>query len=68
MLNKNLYYYKINPYDLENMEYSSQEEILDFQKKITEKKNDDFHGSLLKETYDLYKKIIISFLILLKNK
>ncbi len=60
-LNKDLYYYKINPYDLENMEYSSQEEILDFQKKITEKKNDDFHGSLLKETYDLYKKIIIDY-------
>jgi hypothetical protein len=60
-LNKDLYYYNINPYDLENMEYSSQEEILDFQKKFMEKKNDDFYGSLLKETYDLYKNIIIDY-------
>ena len=60
-LNKDLYYYKINPYDLENMEYSSQEENLEFQKKFMEKNNDEFYGSLLKETYDLYKNIIIDY-------
>jgi len=38
--NDDCYYYKINPYDLENMEYSSQEVLDDFHKKNKVRKMD----------------------------
>jgi hypothetical protein len=38
--NDDCYYYKINPYDLENMEYSSQEVLDDFHKKNKTRKMD----------------------------
>ena len=38
--NDDSYYYKINPYDLENMEYSSQEVLDDFHKKNKVRKMD----------------------------
>ena len=56
--NKELYYYKINPYDLENMECSPQEKTFSFHIKCMDKKNDNFWGILLKETYILYKNLI----------
>ena len=58
--NQELYYYKINPYDLENMEYSLQEKILSFHSKYMDKKNDNFWGILLKETYIIYNNLIKS--------
>lgn len=59
--NQELYYYKINPYDLENMEYSSQEDFFDFHKKNMQKKHDNFLGSLFQHTYVLYKNLIIDY-------
>ena len=56
--NQELYYYKINPYDLENMECSPQEKAYNFHIKCIDKKNDNFWGILLKETYILYKNLI----------
>jgi hypothetical protein len=58
--NQELYYYKINPYDLENMEYSLQEKAVSFHSKYMDKKNDNFWGILFKETYILYKNLIKS--------
>ena len=56
--NQELYYYKINPYDLENMECSPQEKAYNFHIKCMDKKTDNFWGILLKETYILYKNLI----------
>ena len=56
--NQELYYYKINPYDLENMECYPQEKAYNFHIKCIDKKNDNFWGILLKETYILYKNLI----------
>jgi len=58
--NQELYYYKINPYDLENMEYSSQEKMSSFHSKYMDKNNDNFWGILLKETYIIYNNLIKS--------
>jgi hypothetical protein len=58
--NQELYYYKINPYDLENMEYSLQEKAVSFHSKYMDKKSDNFWGILFKETYILYKNLIKS--------
>ena len=56
--NQELYYYKINPYDLENMECYPQEKAHNFHIKCMDKKTDNFWGILLKETYILYKNLI----------
>ena len=58
--NQELYYYKINPYDLENMEYSLQEKMSSFHSKYMDKNNDNFWGILLKETYIIYNNLIKS--------
>lgn len=58
--NQELYYYKINPYDLENMEYSLQEKAVSFHSKYMDKKSDNFWGILFKETYIIYNNLIKS--------
>jgi hypothetical protein len=59
--NQQLYYYKINPYDLENIPYSSQVEFYEFQKKNMDKKFDKFWGGLFEQTHVLYKNLIIDY-------
>jgi hypothetical protein len=56
--NQDLYYYKINPYDFENMECYPQEKVFSFHSKYMDKNSDNFWGILLKETYILYKNLI----------
>jgi len=56
--NDDSYYYKINPYDLENMEYSSQEVLDDFHKKNKVRKMDmgfDYTANVyLRLAFDYY--------------
>jgi hypothetical protein len=55
------YYYKINPYDLENMEYSSQEVLTAFHKNNAERKCDKFWGGNFEYTYDIYNNLVIDY-------
>jgi hypothetical protein len=55
------YYYKINPYDLENMEYSSQEVLDNFHKKNMEKKCDKFWGGNFETTYNIYNDLVVDY-------
>jgi hypothetical protein len=59
--NDESYYYKINPYDLENMEYSSQEVLDDFHKKNTARKTDIFWGGAFSSTYCIYLKLAFDY-------
>jgi hypothetical protein len=61
--NDDSYYYKINPYDLENMEYSSQEVLDDFHKKNTVRKTDIFWGGAFSSTYSIYLKLAFDYYI-----
>ena len=45
-------YYKINPFDLENMEYTSQEDLNTFEETYTRKR-----GKVLYETLEIYNEI-----------
>jgi len=45
-------YYKINPFDLENMEYTSQEDLATFEETYTRKR-----GKVLYETLEIYNEI-----------
>jgi hypothetical protein len=56
--NDNSYYFKINPYDLENMEYSSQDVLDDFHTKNTARKTDVFWGGMFENTYNVYNKVV----------
>lgn len=59
--NDDSYYYKINPYDLENMEYSSQEVLDDFHKKNKARKMDIFWGGGFCSTYCIYLKVAFDY-------
>ena len=59
--NQQLYYYKINPYDLENMEYSSQEVLTDFHRKNTERKCDKYWGGNFEYTYGQYNNLVVNY-------
>jgi hypothetical protein len=59
--NNDCYYYKINPYDLENMEYSSQEVLDDFHKKNTARKTDIFWGGAFCSTYCIYLQLAFDY-------
>jgi hypothetical protein len=61
--NDDSYYYKINPYDLENMEYSSQEVLDDFHKKNKARKMDIFWGGGFCSTYCIYLKVAFDYYI-----
>jgi len=61
--NDDSYYYKINPYDLENMKYSLQEVLDDFHKKNTARKNDIFWGGAFCNTYCIYLKLAFNYYI-----
>jgi hypothetical protein len=61
--NDDCYYYKINPYDLENMEYSSQEVLDDFHKKNKARKMDIFWGGGFCSTYCIYLKVAFDYYI-----
>jgi ABC-type dipeptide/oligopeptide/nickel transport system ATPase subunit len=59
--NEQPYYYKINPYDLENMEYTSQEVLTNFHKNNAERKCDKFWGGNFELTYDIYNNLVIDY-------
>jgi hypothetical protein len=59
--NEQPYYYKINPYDLENMEYTSQEVLTNFHKNNAERKCDKFWGGNFEHTYDIYNNLVIDY-------
>jgi hypothetical protein len=61
--NDDCYYYKINPYDLENMEYSSQEVLDDFHKKNKARKMDIFWGGGFCSTYCIYLHVAFNYYI-----
>jgi hypothetical protein len=61
--NDDSYYYKINPYDLENMEYSSQEVLDDFHKKNKARKMDIFWGGGFCSTYCIYLRLAFDYYI-----
>jgi hypothetical protein len=61
--NDDCYYYKINPYDLENMEYSSHEVLDDFHKKNKARKNDIFWGGGFCSTYCIYLHVAFNYYI-----
>jgi len=59
--NDDCYYYKINPYDLENMEYSSQEVLDDFHKKNKARKTDIFWGGAFNYTANVYLRLAFDY-------
>ena len=59
--NAHVCYYKINPYDLENMEYSSQEDLINFHKINTKRKCDIFWGGLFESTHTRYNNLVIDY-------
>ena len=54
-------YYKINPYDLDNMEYSSQEVLTNFHRKNTERKCDKYWGGNFEYTYGQYNNLVVNY-------
>ena len=61
------YYYKINPYDLENMEYTSPQDLNNFTRIYTTT-NGIIRFGLFEENYDIYNNLAIDYQINMMKK
>jgi hypothetical protein len=59
--NVHVCYYKINPYDLENMEYTSQEDLTKFHKINIKRKCDIYWGGLFESIHTRYNNLVIDY-------
>lgn len=66
--NVHVCYYKINPYELENMEYSSQEDLTNFHKINIKRKYDIYWGGLFESIHTRYNNLVIDYIINIMEK